>query len=175
MQRIELDAGEQFRAIGRPDVADDHPFSLEELSGYVSDGRAWVAADGDGVPVGYAVVDRVDGHAHIEQVSVVPAHQGQGIGRALIDQARTWASSTGLRGVTLTTFTEVPWNAPLYRHLGFRVLADHELGPELRALRDEEAARGLDPTERVCMRLDLGAFGDWGPTEDWSEWRDAPR
>jgi hypothetical protein len=57
--------------------------------------------------------------------------------------------------ITLTTFTDVPWNGPLYRHLGFRVLTDDELGPELRALRDRETAHGLDPAQRACMRADL--------------------
>lgn len=57
--------------------------------------------------------------------------------------------------VTLTTFSDVSWNAPLYRHLGFRVLAEHEIGPQLQAARDAETAHGLDPTRRVCMRSEL--------------------
>jgi hypothetical protein len=50
----------------------------------------------------------------------------------------------------------VAWNRPLYEHLGFRVLDEQELGPELRVVRDRETADGLDPDVRVCMRLDLG-------------------
>jgi hypothetical protein len=61
--------------------------------------------------------------------------------------------------VSLTSFAEVPWNRPLYEHLGFMVLAEDEIGPELRAVREAEAAHGLDPAERVCMRLDVGAEG----------------
>jgi len=57
--------------------------------------------------------------------------------------------------VTLTTFEDVPWNAPLYRHLGFRELRDDELGPGLRAIRDRETAHGLDPARRVSMLLKL--------------------
>ena len=57
--------------------------------------------------------------------------------------------------LTLTTFTEVPWNAPYYLRCGFRVLADTEITPELRAIRTAEAARGLDAWPRVCMRRDL--------------------
>jgi hypothetical protein len=60
-----------------------------------------------------------------------------------------------LSAITLTTFKDVPWNAPLYRHLGFRTLRDDEIGPELRALRDEETAHGLDAAKRVCMRSEL--------------------
>lgn len=34
----------------------------------------------------YVVVELIDGCAHIEQVSVEPGHQGQGLGRALINE-----------------------------------------------------------------------------------------
>jgi GNAT superfamily N-acetyltransferase len=155
LQEIELLAGERFRAVGMPEIADDEPLSLETLAAYSRAGRSWVALGGAGTPVGYLVADVVDGAAHVEQVSVRPDHQGAGLGRALIDEVRAWALASGMTAVTLSTFREVPWNAPLYEHLGFRVLADHELGPELRALRDAETAHGLDPAGRVCMRLDL--------------------
>jgi hypothetical protein len=61
----------------------------------------------------------------------------------------------GMPALTLTTFTEVPWNAPYYRRCGFRCLEEAELTPGLRELRDHEAALGLDRWPRVCMRRDL--------------------
>jgi len=88
-------------------------------------------------------------------VSVLPTHQGQGVGRALIERVQASASERGLPAVTTTAFTDVPWNAPLYRHLGFRVLRAEELGPELRAVRDAETARGLDAATRAGMGLKL--------------------
>jgi ribosomal protein S18 acetylase RimI-like enzyme len=112
--------------------------------------------------VGYVLVDLVDGNAHIEQISVRPECQGAGIGRALVDQVRAWAAESGRSAITLTTFAEVSWNRPLYEHLGFDVVAEDDLGPELRAVRDAEAAHGLDPATRVCMRLDLGTRGRIG-------------
>ena len=155
LQDIERRAGERFRDIGMPEIADDDPPSLEVLDGYADAARSWVAAGADHLPVGYLLVDVVDGCAHVEQVSVDPDHQGAGIGRALLDHVRRWAASSGLAAVTLTTFRDVPWNAPLYRHLGFRDLDEDELGPELRERRDQEAEHGLDPTIRVCMRAEL--------------------
>jgi GNAT superfamily N-acetyltransferase len=155
MQDIERRAGQRFREVGLVAVADHDPPSVEELAGYVGHGRAWVAVDGRDAPVGYLLVDHVDGCAHVEQVSVDPAWQGAGVGRALLDQARRHAEAHRLPALTLTTFRDVPWNAPLYRHLGFRDLEEYELGRDLRALRDEESAHGLDPAQRTCMRLDL--------------------
>jgi hypothetical protein len=73
-----------------------------------------------------------------------------------VEHVVTWARDRGDAAVTLTTYRDVEWNAPLYHHLGFRVLRDVELTPGLLARRAEEARHGLDPRDRVCMRLDLG-------------------
>ena len=156
LQEIELLAGEQFRQTAYSAVADHDPFSVAALAAYERAGRSWVAVDSDDQPVGYVVVDVVDGDAHIEQVSVLPHDQGQGVGRALMDVVEQWGRETGRPAITLTTFIDVPWNAPLYLHLGFDVLAESEIGPELRSLVAEEAAHGLDPETRVCMRRFLG-------------------
>jgi GNAT superfamily N-acetyltransferase len=155
LRTIERLAGERFRDVGLPEVADDEPPSLAVLTRQTELGRCWVAVDDAGGPIGYVLVDVVDGNAHVEQVSVHPDHQGSGVGRALMEWAFAWATDAGLPAVTLTTFSDVPWNAPLYRHLGFRVLRDGEVGPGLRAIRDEETAHGLDPARRVCMLLEL--------------------
>ena len=156
LQAIERAAGALFVELGLDRVAADEPASVDELSEYVADGRAW-AAYVDGAPVGYALVDIVDGAAHLEQLSVRPDHGRRGLGAALLDHVRRWAGERGFEAVTLTTFTSVPWNAPYYERHGFRALTEDELTPGLRALRDTEAAHGLDPARRVCMRLDLRA------------------
>ena len=155
LREIERLAGARFRDVGLPAVADHEPASIETLVRYAEHGRSWVATGASDVPIGYVLVDVVDGSAHIAQVSVRPDHQGTGVGRALVDRVRRWAIDHDLPAVTLTTFTDIPWNAPLYRHLGFRVLREDEIGPELRSLRDEETAHGLEPATRVCMRLDV--------------------
>jgi GNAT superfamily N-acetyltransferase len=155
LREIERASGERYREYGLDQVADDEPASIEVLADYAARGRAWVAKDADGTPVGYVLVDTADGAAHIEQVSVAPNHQGRGLGRALVEWAAQWATSQGMKALTLTTFGHIPWNRPLYEHLGFRVLADDGLGPGLRAVREVEAAHGLDPALRVVMRREL--------------------
>lgn len=153
LQGIELAAGARFRDVGFADVADHDPTSVDELARYATAGRSWVATHTGDIPVGYVVVDVVDGNAHIEQVSVDPADQGTGIGRALMEHVRVWAASQGHPGITLTTFRDVEWNRPLYEHLGYTIMTDDAIGSELRALRAEEAEHGLDPAVRVCMYL----------------------
>jgi GNAT superfamily N-acetyltransferase len=160
LQDIERDAGRLFLEVGLDAIAADEPASIDELAGYVEDGRAWAVVVDD-APVGYALVDLVDANAHLEQLSVRPGHGRRGLGAALLQHVCQWAAARGFDAVTLTTFTSVPWNAPYYARHGFRVLSEDELGPELRALRALEAEHGLDPASRVCMQRDLrGGEGD---------------
>ena len=57
-------------------------------------------------------MDVIGPAAHIEQVSVHPNHAHQGIGRALIEKAASWAIAHGHHELTLTTYVDVPWNGP---------------------------------------------------------------
>ena len=136
-------------------VAGDEALPAEELLDYQRAGRAWVTVDENDRPIAYLIALWVDGVVHIEQVSVDPAHAGHRLGAALIEHVAGWARERGSAALTLTTFAEVPWNAPYYERLGFRRLADADLTPGLRAIRAEEAAHGLDEWPRLAMRRDL--------------------
>jgi GNAT superfamily N-acetyltransferase len=155
LRSIQHDSGQGYRRYGLNDVADHEPPSIEVFAGYADDGRAWMSVDDLNQPTGFIIVDIIDGGAHIEQVSVIRVRQGEGIGRALIEHVEKWATSMGLSALTLTTFGHIPWNRPLYEHLGFRVLLDDEIGPGIRSVCEAEASSGLDPDLRVVMRLRL--------------------
>jgi N-acetylglutamate synthase-like GNAT family acetyltransferase len=150
---IELAAGELFRTVGMTEVAEHAPPSLEALEKWRGEGHIRVADDGTGRPVGFLLHEDVDGAAHIEQVSVHPEVAHRGIGRALIDDLGERAG----RALTLTTFADVPWNAPYYARLGFRTLSGDEVTPGLREIRRAEDAMGLDAWPRVCMRREPAA------------------
>ncbi|MEW1656094.1 MULTISPECIES: GNAT family N-acetyltransferase [unclassified Streptomyces] len=157
LRALERAAGEPFRALGMAQIADDEPPPAALLEEYQRAGRALAAYDTEQAgepPRGYLLWDPVDGCAHVEQVSVHPERARRGVGRALIDRAE---SDSGLPALTLTTFAEVPWNAPYYARLGFRRLAAEEMTPGLRAIRAHEAELGLDRWPRVCMRREAGA------------------
>ena len=104
------------------------------------------------VPVAYLLKDVVDGAGHVAQVSVLPGHARQGLGRVLLENACEWALGNGLKAVTLTTFANIPWNAPYYERCGFRTLPADNLTPGLLSIRREEADHRLDARPRVCMR-----------------------
>ncbi|MGZ9928970.1 GNAT family N-acetyltransferase [Streptomyces sp. NC-S4] len=155
LQDIERAAGRCFRDIGMPEIADDEPPALDELATYQRAGLAWVSVDGADIPGGYLIAARVEGNLHVEQVSVHPDRARRGLGRGLLEHLAEFAGREGAPALTLTTFTAVPWNAPYYARCGFRPLADTELTPGLREIREREAAHGLDRWPRICMRRDL--------------------
>jgi GNAT superfamily N-acetyltransferase len=153
LPEIEARAGERFRDLGMDDVADDEPPSIEALR---SSAAVLVALDRDGLPIGYARIELVDGHAHLEQLSVLPEHGGRGVGSDLLDAVVTWASGRGDAEVTLTTFRDVAFNAPVYERRGYEIVPETEWTEGLRELVAQEAAHGLDPRTRVVMRRRLG-------------------
>lgn len=151
---VEVAAGVRFRELGLDSIADDPGPTVADLAPHLDDGTIWVAETDEGI-VGYATASVVDGEGHLDQVSVVPEAGGMGIGSGLIAEVHHWATTEGLPSVTLTTFRDVDWNGPYYERLGYRALADDDLGPELRAIRETEIDAGLDVLPRVAMRLVL--------------------
>ena len=156
---IERDAGRAFSAIGMARIADDDPPSLAELEAFLASGRAWVAVDEQDRPIAYLLSSVVDGYAHIDQVSVVSAHARRGLGAMLIENLATTARKEGRPALTLTTFRDVPWNAPYYQRLGFVIVDPAEQGPELAALVSRESATIPGDAPRVAMRRSTGVRG----------------
>ncbi len=153
---IEVAAGVRFSELGLDNIADDPGPTIADLAPHLDDGTIWVAEHGDTI-VGYATASVVDGEGHLDQVSVIPEAGGKGFGLGLIFSVHDWAHLEGLPSVTLTTFRDVPWNGPYYERFGYVPLADDELGPELRAIRQAEIDAGLDVLPRIAMRLALPA------------------
>jgi GNAT superfamily N-acetyltransferase len=128
---------------------------IEELQAAYEAGLLWVARTPAQV-VGFALVELLDGGPHLEEIDVHPDYGRGGVGRALMHAVMTWAREAGHSSITLTTFRDVPWNAPFYAQLGFRTLEPAELTPGLEVAVQNEIARGFDPSRRVVMRCDLG-------------------
>lgn len=105
-------------------------------------------------PVGFIHVLDADGHAHLEQLSVLPTAGRRGYGRLLVGAALDEARHRGYTRVTLRTYADVPWNAPFYASCGFL-----ESLPETafqRGLVETETAIGIDRFgRRVQMSVDL--------------------
>jgi ribosomal protein S18 acetylase RimI-like enzyme len=150
VREIERLAGARFREIGMAHVAENEPVDGSVLLEQAEDGRLFVAERG-GALAGFAIFSMLDGHGYLEEVGVVPEHAGQGLGAALIDAVDAEATRRGADGVSLSTFRDVPWNAPWYRRLGFEECDPEALGPGHAVQVAQHAANGLDPASRVWM------------------------
>ena len=101
---------------------------------------------------GYVAAEVLDGNAHVAQVSVAPEYAGRALGRAMIELVEEWGRAAGRPATTLTTFRDVPWNGPYYLRLGYRVLPDEGVGPELAETMAYEASLpGIDASLRCAM------------------------
>jgi GNAT superfamily N-acetyltransferase len=116
-------------------------------------GLLWVMAQADGPPGAFLAARVEENRLHILEFDVHRRHQGQGLGRRLLTCAIDEARLRGLSGLSLTTFRDVPWNAPFYASAGFEIVERNEATPALTAYLDREASRGLDPVRRCAMVL----------------------
>ena len=130
---VEAAADALFRERGVLDLPAPAPADLRA--------RAWRVLVVGRPVVGFAVLERVDGDVHLEQLSVHPSAMRQGLGAALLSSSADGARAAGARRVTLLTYADVPWNAPWYARHGWQVT--DELGPQLRALAEHEVELGL--------------------------------
>ena len=89
---------------------------------------------------------------HIHELSVHHEHQGRRIGRRLIEKAYEEAQRRGLNGMTLTTFNDVPWNAPFYARSGFDKLGPERVTERLAHTMAQEEKAGLPMAKRCAMR-----------------------
>ncbi len=149
---VQRAAGTRFRSVGMGSVADRDPERPETLRAAVAAGLLWVAADDDDRPIAFLLASLAPGAAHVEQVSVDPDRAGRGIGAALLDHLADWALERGLAELTLTTFADVPWNAPYYERLGFVRVPEDDLQPSERQRVEANATGSLGAWPRVAMR-----------------------
>lgn len=105
-----------------------------------------------GILVGFAHLIEVDHNAHLHALGVHPDRTRRGIGGALLETALVQARERGFPALTLTTFRDVPFNAPWYARRGFEELPAERWGPELTVQWHREAETAGDAAPRVVMR-----------------------
>lgn len=157
VRAIERKAQRSFLDSPHPEAAGLDPLPLDELRRQLEEGWLFVAAGEADSPVAFVACCVLDGEVFVEEVDVLPDHGGRRIGARLLDAVADAARSRGMRRIVLTTFADVPWNAPYYRRLGFCVLPPEEWGPELVERAEEEHDAGLDRAARVCLVRHVGA------------------
>ncbi len=150
---VELSAGEMFAGTHMAwAVGETTP--VADLIASIASGDLWVAVDADEV-VGFLRAEQLGSDFYVDEVAVAGSHARQGVGRLLIEAALAEAVRRGHLRATLTTDRDLPWNAPYYARLGFRLLAHEVTPPELAA----RLASQPSPDRRCAMACDLGCEG----------------
>ena len=94
----------------------------EDYAPRVANGEVWIA-EHDGQTVGMMVLEAAETHLTIFSLAVLPAWQGQGVGKWLIQSAEAKAGERGLPTLRLYTSDRMTRNIAIYLQAGF-----HETG-----------------------------------------------
>ena len=102
----------------------------------IAEGWSWIAEDEQAQPVAFVAAALESDELHIWEFGVRIDYQRRGIGRRLLRRLIAAATAAKISAMTLTTFRDLPWNAPFYRSMGFELL-------ELGAARSEAGRAAL--------------------------------
>lgn len=148
---IEQAAALRFLDHGHPGLAAAAPAAPDVYRALLYGRRTLVATDGLDQPVGFAITEKLDRTEWLCELSVHPDHGRRGIGGALLAAVVGSALARGCDNVGLSTFREVPFNAPFYARHGFVEAPLDRVAPPLARRFMDEVPAGIDPLERVLM------------------------
>lgn len=157
IRAIEYDAAQRFADVGMVGIATARPMDLAFVHRKIAASEVIVSVRGEANCVGFAMFAPMKADFYLEELDVLTAFAGQRIGAALIECVVGLARAAGAQRLVLSTFRNVPWNAPYYRRLGFQEIAEESLDERLFALRAIRVARGLDESKRVFMWREVDA------------------
>lgn len=155
MRALERRAAQIFRAIGYDFCADGPIRDRSEHLRAIAEGVTLVAETAGGGLAGFAMFEPMDGEAHLVEIDVDPSEQKKGLARRLIAGGEAWALAKGFDGMTLTTYRDVPWNAPFYRRLGYVEFTPEPARTGLLGTIEKEAGWGFAFAPRIAMRKQL--------------------
>lgn len=100
---------------------------LRHLEEQPANSHLFVAEDADGTRVGFIHLQRTSdfftrrGNCHVADLAVAPAHEGRGVGKALLAHAEQWARQHHCQLVTLAVFRGNERARALYEAAGYGV------------------------------------------------------
>ncbi|WP_333989882.1 GNAT family N-acetyltransferase [Pseudomonas sp. S3(2024)] len=153
---IERSAAELFRT--DPTLAwlaDTDVASAAQHRQAIDNAYVWIAESATARLAGFIRARAIAKQLHIEELSVSQAFQGQGAGRQLVLAAIEHARLQHMHAVTLTTFRDVPWNAPFYQRMGFVEVEPGEHEAHLLDALQKEIEHGFAAERRCAMHLPL--------------------
>jgi GNAT superfamily N-acetyltransferase len=155
LAHIEQAAAMRFRDTPYSFLVDAKPLPLDFVQQRFQAGQVWVVVEQQDTVIGFAVTREVDDTLCLQEIDIQPKHGQKGLGTALVNTVRSWAKLSGYGVMSLSTFRDLPWNAPFYAKLGFRMLDESELTAGFQQIRQQEREAGLPISDRVIMYCEV--------------------
>jgi GNAT superfamily N-acetyltransferase len=158
LQDLQARAGVLFRDVGLASVADNPSTPSEVFLESIGSDLLHVLTIGTQF-AGFTLAVERGRDCHLEQMSVDPKFARQGIGSALMRHLIELAVARAYARISLSTFVDIPWNAPFYARFGFVPLPAEALSSFLVSVQRDEAEAGLDMARRTIMALEVERRG----------------
>ncbi|MFN7056998.1 GNAT family N-acetyltransferase [Hyphomonas sp.] len=156
---IDLAAGQLFAGTGLlPEEALSDHVPADILRDAIALGHIHTVRDAKGRLAGFTLTSVRRTTLYLDQISVHPDHGRKGLGAALLERVAGEAKDRGLKTVMLSTFRDLPWNAPFYRRHGFRIVPPRKYETWMLQIEAAQAKQGLDVSKRCFMVRRLGIF-----------------
>ena len=156
MAKVEIHPFDGDREVLRPlfRMADD---SEHEIDRYLLDGEILTAVD-EGTLVGHLqlVNGQSDGIVELKSMAVIDTRRGNGVGRALVEEAVRRSQSPGMLRLVVATAAADTGNLRFYQRLNFRMVRIERdaFGPEA-GYADGTLIDGIPLRDRVWLEREL--------------------
>jgi predicted N-acetyltransferase YhbS len=89
------------------------------LAAMMRQGEILLAESSDGQLLGCVYVEARGSRGYLGQLAVDPLHQGEGLGRLIVEAAEDHLRSQGCEAVDMTVLSLLPELPPIYRRFGY--------------------------------------------------------
>ncbi|MDB5871071.1 MAG: ribosomal-protein-alanine acetyltransferase-like protein [Ramlibacter sp.] len=104
----------------------EHPWTRGNFSDSLRSGYQAQILEAGGVVLGYFVAMKGVDEVHLLNITVAPAHQGQGWGRVMLDALALWARSQGAQWLWLEVRASNTRAQRIYEHHGYRRVGERK-------------------------------------------------
>ncbi|WP_227317485.1 GNAT family N-acetyltransferase [Cedecea davisae] len=153
LQQVEAAAARRF--LGVPELVFLAQAGVTDAGTHrraIEQSLSWLVAGSDGRIRGFCYCQPHQGSLYLAEISTHPDFQRTGVGRTLLEAVFDSARRLSAKEVTLTTYQDVPWNAPWYQRHGFERIETLELSAELAECLRHQQDEGLMVLPRCAMR-----------------------
>lgn len=159
MRALERRAAQKFRALGYDFCATAEVRDVEEHLRVLASGATFVAATENAI-AGFAMAEPLGSEAHLIEIDVDPAQQGQVLALRLIAVGEGWVRLNSLDAMMPTTYQVAPWRASLCQRIGFVPLLPEPRLSGLHPTVDRDAAAGIEFALSIATRKVLRSISE---------------